>query len=92
MYEGIEIKKDGTLWLVLDLNAHTLVDSDKPWDNYFLIAPGDTGSDFKRQRSGDELWVCTAYVDTAFQLLGMQALAYYDVSSNEMRVTIENDR
>lgn len=88
--DTVEIRRDGSLWLVLDLNAHTLINPDKPWYNYFTLAPGDTGSDFKRQRSGDELWVCTAYVENAFQILGIPERAYYDERSNEMRVTIEN--
>ena len=88
--DTVEIRRDGSLWLVLDLNAHTLINPDKPWYNYFTLAPGDTGSDFKRQRSGDELWVCTAYVENAFQILGIPERAYYDERSNEMRVTIGN--
>ncbi len=88
--DTVEIRRDGSLWLVLDLNAHTLINPDKPWYNYFTLAPGDTGSDFKRQRSGDELWVCTAYVENAFQILGIPERAYYDERNNEMRVTIGN--
>lgn len=88
--DTVEIRRDGSLWLVLDLNAHTLINPDKPWYNYFTLAPGDTGNDFKRQRSGDELWVCTAYVENAFQILGIPERAYYDERNNEMRVTIEN--
>ena len=86
--DKVLIKRDGSIWLVLDLNAHTLINPDKPWYNYFTLAPGDTGSDFKRQRSGDELWVCTAYVENAFQILGIPERAYYDERNNEMRVTI----
>lgn len=88
--DTVEIRRDEALWLVLDLEAHTLTDPDDPEYNYFMIAPGDTLSDFKRQRSGDELWVRSTYVDDAFQLLGMPTLSYYDENSNEMRVTIEN--
>lgn len=86
--DTVEIKKDGSLWLVLDLNAHTLVNPDDPAYNYFLIAPGDTGSDFKRQRSDDELWVCKRYVGNAFQLLGMPMRVVNDETTREMRITI----
>ncbi len=88
--DTVEIKKDGALWLVLDLNAHTLTDPNNPGYDCFMIAPGDTDADFKRQRSGDELWVCRSYAGNAFVHLGMPMRVTYDEASNEMRVTINN--
>ena len=88
--DTVEIKKDGALWLVLDLNAHTLTDPNNPEYDCFMIAPGDTDRDFKRQRSGDELWVCRSYAGNAFAHLGMPMQITYDEASNEMRVAIKN--
>ena len=88
--DTVEIKKDGALWLVLDLNAHTLTDPNNPEYDCFMIAPGGTNADFKRQRSGDELWVCRSYAGNAFAHLGMPMQITYDKASNEMRVAIKN--
>ena len=82
--------RNGDRTLILDLNAHTLVDADKTWNNYLSLAPGDTGDAFKRQRFQNELWVCTRYVRNVFQLLHMPIRTVYDESNNEMRITIEN--
>lgn len=87
--DTVEIRRDGALWLVLDLNAHTLTDANDPSYDYFMIAPGGTDTDFKRQRSGDELWVNTLYAGNAFVLLHMPLRVTYDEASNEMRVTIQ---
>ena len=88
--DTVEIRRDGALWLILDLKEETLTDAYDSWYNYFTIAPGGTDRDFKRQRSGDELWVNKLYAGNAFVLLGMPLRVAYDEASNEMRVTIQN--
>ena len=63
--DTVEIRKNGSLRLILNLKAHTLYEPDDPEYNFFMPCPGDTGADFRYRRTGNELWICTHIMLTA---------------------------
>ena len=87
----VTITKGESFEAVLDLEAHTLYDPKDPDYNYFTLCPGDTKDDFKVQRVGNELWVCTHYIDSAFQLMGKPiARITRDDDTLTVRITLKD--
>lgn len=89
--DTVEIRKNGSLRLILNLKAHTLYEPDNPEYNFFTLCPGDTGADFRYRRTGNELWICTHYVDSAFQLMGVPIDIDRGSSDWTMRINADFD-